>query len=250
MRSSISLSLSEKMPRSSVASIDSTDVPRTRTPYFSRMPRFSRATPQLRPVWPPIERMIALGPLALDDLLDVLGRHRQQVDLVRLHLALPVDVGLHRRDVRVDQHDLEALLLERLDGLRARVVELARLADGEAARAEEEHLGERLRLGGVYLPSASSSRSRSARPSRPRTGRRGRTCPRGRTWPRGGTAPRRTASSWCMMPSLEPSLAVVPKMGVDLVRQTLSCSMVFEHIVGSPGPLEMKRPSYFSLEKS
>ena len=41
MRSSISLSLSEKMPRSSVASMDATDVPSTRTPclYFSRRER-------------------------------------------------------------------------------------------------------------------------------------------------------------------------------------------------------------------
>mmetsp|Transcript_32051 Transcript_32051/g.83914 ORF Transcript_32051/g.83914 Transcript_32051/m.83914 type:complete len:232 (+) Transcript_32051:3064-3759(+) len=61
MRSPISLSLSEKMPRSSVASMDATDVPSTRTPYFSRMPRFSSSTPQLRPVWPPIERMMPSG---------------------------------------------------------------------------------------------------------------------------------------------------------------------------------------------
>mmetsp|Transcript_178 Transcript_178/g.283 ORF Transcript_178/g.283 Transcript_178/m.283 type:complete len:217 (-) Transcript_178:1648-2298(-) len=61
MRSSISFSLSEKMPRSSVASIDATDVPSTRTPYLARMPRFSSSTPQLSPVWPPIDRMIPSG---------------------------------------------------------------------------------------------------------------------------------------------------------------------------------------------
>jgi len=37
-------------------------------------------------------------------------------------------------------HHLAAHLLQRLDGLRARVVELARLPDGEAARAEQQHL--------------------------------------------------------------------------------------------------------------
>mmetsp|Transcript_74449 Transcript_74449/g.205204 ORF Transcript_74449/g.205204 Transcript_74449/m.205204 type:complete len:217 (-) Transcript_74449:1203-1853(-) len=61
MRSPISLSLSEKMPRSSVASMDATDVPSTRTPYLARMPRFSSSTPQLRPVWPPMERMMPSG---------------------------------------------------------------------------------------------------------------------------------------------------------------------------------------------
>eukprot|EP00967_Tisochrysis_lutea_P103564 scaffold156435_cov24-Tisochrysis_lutea.AAC.3 len=49
------------MPRSSVASMTSTCVPRTRTPYFCSTPRFSSATPQLRPVWPPIDRMMPSG---------------------------------------------------------------------------------------------------------------------------------------------------------------------------------------------
>ena len=60
-RAAISLSFSEKMPRSSVASIDATEVPSTRTPYFSRIPAFSSSIPQLRPVWPPIDRMIPSG---------------------------------------------------------------------------------------------------------------------------------------------------------------------------------------------
>src|SRR5205085_10294647 len=47
---------------------------------------------------------------------------------------------LHRGDVGVDQHNLHALVLERLEGLRARVVELAGLADLESTRAEQEHL--------------------------------------------------------------------------------------------------------------
>jgi hypothetical protein len=45
---------------------------------------------------------------------------------------------------------LAAHLLQRLDSLRARVVELARLPDGEAARAEQQHLlhgGRRRRVG-------------------------------------------------------------------------------------------------------
>jgi len=51
--------------------------------------------------------------------------------------------SLYGCDVRVDEDDLAAHLLERLDGLRARVVELARLADREAAGAEEQHLAHR-----------------------------------------------------------------------------------------------------------
>ena len=129
--------------------------------------------PVLRPVWPPIERMmpsgrscwitcpnkarergVVEGPTTTTHraarakgararaahLLDVLDGDGQQVDLVRLLLAKLVNVGLDGRDVRVDEDDLQPLLLERLDRLRARVVKLARLADGEAARAEQEHL--------------------------------------------------------------------------------------------------------------
>eukprot|EP00966_Prymnesium_polylepis_P234991 5435249-Prymnesium_polylepis.1 len=39
-------------------------------------------------------------------------------------LALAIDIGLDRGDVGVDQDNLQTLLLQRLDCLRARVVEL------------------------------------------------------------------------------------------------------------------------------
>ena len=57
-------------------------------------------------------------------------RHGQEVDAVGHALA-----RLDRRDVGVDQDDLNALLLQRLDGLRARVVEFTGLADGQTAAA-------------------------------------------------------------------------------------------------------------------
>mmetsp|Transcript_44485 Transcript_44485/g.143027 ORF Transcript_44485/g.143027 Transcript_44485/m.143027 type:complete len:231 (-) Transcript_44485:1071-1763(-) len=53
MRSLISVSLALKISRSSVAMIASTGVPSTRTPNSARTPFLSRATPQLRAVWPP-----------------------------------------------------------------------------------------------------------------------------------------------------------------------------------------------------
>ena len=51
--------------------------------------------------------------------------------------------GLDGGDVWVDEDGVDAFLLERLDGLRARVVKLTRLADREAARAQDEDLARR-----------------------------------------------------------------------------------------------------------
>ena len=62
----------------------------------------------------------AVGALLLDDGLDKLGRDRQKVDLVGQALG-----GLHGRNVRVHQHGANALLLERLEALRARIIKFA-----------------------------------------------------------------------------------------------------------------------------
>src|SRR5215510_13735848 len=72
-------------------------------------------------------------PLALDHLLDELRRHRQEVDTLGERAR-----GLVGRDVRIHQHRGDALLLEGLDRLAARVVELTRLADLERAAAEDK----------------------------------------------------------------------------------------------------------------
>src|SRR3989344_3702441 len=45
-------------------------------------------------------------------------------------------ICLHRRDVGIHKDDAHAVLFERLDRLRTRIVEFARLADAEASRAE------------------------------------------------------------------------------------------------------------------
>ena len=68
-----------------------------------------------------------------DDPLDELGRHRDQVDPIG-----ELGAGLDRRDVGVDQDGLDPLFLERLDRLRAGVVELAGLADLKGSRAQDQ----------------------------------------------------------------------------------------------------------------
>ena len=74
--------------------------------------------------------------LLLDqDPLDELRGDRGEVELVGHPLA-----GLDGGDVGIDEHRGDALLLERLDGLCAGIVELAGLADLQGARAEHEDL--------------------------------------------------------------------------------------------------------------
>src|SRR5262245_65426139 len=74
-------------------------------------------------------------PLALDHLLDELRRHRQEVDTLGERAR-----GLVGRDVRIHQHRGDALLLEDLDRLAARVVELIRLAELERTAGEDQDL--------------------------------------------------------------------------------------------------------------
>jgi hypothetical protein len=75
--------------------------------------------------------------LALDHGGDRAGQERLDVRRVG-----ELGVGHDRRRVRVDQHDLVALLLEDLARLHARVVELGGLADDDRPRAEDEDLVE------------------------------------------------------------------------------------------------------------
>ena len=78
-------------------------------------------------------RQHGVRPLLGDDRLDHLRRERLDVGGVG-HLR----VGHDRGRVAVDQHDLEPLGAQRLARLRARVVELARLADHDRAGADDE----------------------------------------------------------------------------------------------------------------
>ena len=71
--------------------------------------------------------------LALDHL-----RHRARRERLDVGAGRELRVGHDRRRVRVDEDDLVALLEQHLAGLRARVVELGRLADDDRARAEDQ----------------------------------------------------------------------------------------------------------------
>ncbi len=88
----------------------------------------------------------AVRPLPLDDPVDEIRRHGQEVDAVGQRFG-----GLDGRDVRVDEDDLEALLLEGLDGLAPGVVEFSGLADLQGAAPEDEDLpgGRRRGTGGL-----------------------------------------------------------------------------------------------------
>ena len=71
--------------------------------------------------------------LLLDDLLHELGRQRLQIRRVG-----QIGVGHDGRRVRVDQHHAVALVFQRLERLRARIVELGGLPDLNGAAAENQ----------------------------------------------------------------------------------------------------------------
>ena len=110
------------------------DAPMSCTLYFARTPCSSSSTARLSAVCPPTVGSSASGPLARDDLLEHFDRERLDVGAVG-----QLRVGHDRRRIAVDEHDLEALGAQRLAGLRARVVELARLPDDDRAGADDEN---------------------------------------------------------------------------------------------------------------
>ena len=78
-------------------------------------------------------RQQRVGPLGRDDLLDDLGRQRLDVRAIG-----ELGVRHDRRRVAVDEDHLEPFGLQRLARLRARVVELGRLADDDRTGADDE----------------------------------------------------------------------------------------------------------------
>ena len=62
------------------------------------------------------------------------------VDRLEIRFVCHPLARLHRCNIRVDQHNLNVLLFQRLDGLRAAVVKLSSLPDGQAAGSEQQHL--------------------------------------------------------------------------------------------------------------
>ena len=113
-------------------------------------------------------RQHRVGPLALDDLGDDLGRDRLDVGRVG-----EVGVGHDRRRVGVDEDDAVALLAQHPAGLGAGVVELAGLADDDRAGADDEDRVESVRLGisdarihqlGEHARTGTGSRAARGRP--------------------------------------------------------------------------------------
>ena len=86
---------------------------------------------------PTHRRQHRVGPLLLDDLRDDFRRDRLDIGRVG-HFR----IGHDRRGIGVHQDDPVALFLERLDRLRARIVELARLADNNGTCANDEDRGD------------------------------------------------------------------------------------------------------------
>ncbi len=75
-----------------------------------------------------------IGPLLLDDRLGHFRRQRLDIRAIR-HLRVRHDGG----GIAVDEDDLEPFRPQRLAGLRARVVEFARLADDDRSGPDDEH---------------------------------------------------------------------------------------------------------------
>ena len=75
-----------------------------------------------------------VGPLALDDARDDVGRDRLDIGRVR-----QVRIGHDGGGIRVHQHHPVAFLLQRLAGLRAGIIELAGLADDDRPGADDHH---------------------------------------------------------------------------------------------------------------
>ena len=141
------------------------DDPRPRHPEPGRLHRLAKRLAVLRPVDrvvvgadqldpEPLERAVVVqrlrqverrlaaerrqqrvGALALDDPGDV--RRQQRLDVGAVG---ELGVGHDRRRVRVDEHDLVAVLDQHLARLHPRVVELGGLADHDRAGADQEDL--------------------------------------------------------------------------------------------------------------
>ncbi len=123
--------------RSSPFSIAAMFAPMSSTSYCSRTPASSSAIAALRAVWPPRVGSSASGRSLAMIVVEDLGRDGLDVGRVG-----ELGVGHDRGRVRVDEDDPQALLLQDAAGLRARVVELARLTDDDRPGADDQDAGD------------------------------------------------------------------------------------------------------------
>ena len=122
-----------KIWRSSPLLIASKFAPMSSMSYFSRMPLLCRSIAALSAVWPPsVGRMASGRSLAM---IVSMTCQRDRLDVGRVG---EVGVGHDRRRVGVHEDDAHTLLAQHAARLRARVVELARLADDDRARPDDE----------------------------------------------------------------------------------------------------------------
>ena len=75
----------------------------------------------------------AVWTFLLDDPLHEIRLHGQEVDLIGYTLG-----GLHRSDIRIDKHRLDALLAECLQGLTAAIVKFACLTDFQGTTTQQQ----------------------------------------------------------------------------------------------------------------
>ena len=83
---------------------------------------------------PADRRQQRVRPLAFDDLREHRERHRLDVSAIR-----QFRIGHDRRGIRIDENQAQTFLAQRLDRLRARVVELAGLPDDDRPRANQQN---------------------------------------------------------------------------------------------------------------
>ncbi len=127
--------------RSSALAMAGALAPIISMPCAASTPFSSRSSAVLSAVCPPIVgssaktrpvRDVRLFPD--DDLFDEVRRDRLDIGRVR-----QPRIGHDRRGVGIDQHDPVALGLQRLAGLRARIVEFAGLTDDDGSGADDQN---------------------------------------------------------------------------------------------------------------
>ena len=118
--------------RSSATLIASIEAPISSTSYLSSVPAVGEVDREIERRLAADRRQQRIGTLALDDRREHFRRQRLDVRAIG-----EIRIGHDRRRIAVDEHDLEAFGAQRLAGLRARVVELARLADDDRAGADD-----------------------------------------------------------------------------------------------------------------
>ena len=128
---------SRNSSRSSALSMASAVAPIMVTPNLVQHAHRRSDSAVLSAVCPPMVGKQRVRTLLLDDLGDDLRRDRLDVGRVG-----QIRIGHDGRRIGIDENDPIALVLERLAGLRAGIVELAGLADDDRPRTDDQDRGD------------------------------------------------------------------------------------------------------------